>query len=208
MTGDDDLRRRLRDGDPARAAGPLDPQQSRSAHEILERAMATADLHDTTTPLPDQAPRPGRRRLLAVGVAAAAVVAVGGGLALSGVLGGDDAPAEASTLALTAAPGDALGSCAIFSVDTLAAQPVALAGTVTAVSGDVATLDVSRWYAGGDADLVTVTSTQGGAALDGVDLVVGEDYLLTATDGVVSGCGYSGPASPELASSFDEAFGG
>lgn len=207
MTGDDDLRRRLHDGDPARAAGPLDPHQSRTAHEILERAMATADLHDATTPLPDRAPRPGRRRLLAVGVAAAAVVAVGAGLALSGVLGGDDAPAESSTLALTAAPGDALGSCAMFSVDTLAAQPVALAGTVTAVSGEVATLDVSRWYAGGDADLVTVTSTQG-AALDGVDLAVGADYLLTATDGVVSGCGYSGPASPELAASFDEAFGG
>ncbi len=95
----------------------------------------------------------------------------------------------------------------MFSVDTLAAQPVAVTGDVTAVSGEVATLEVDRWYAGGDADLVTVTSTQGGAALGGVDLVVGEDYLITAADGVLSSCGCSRPASPELAASVCRADG-
>ena len=45
-------------------------------------------------------------------------------------------------------------------------------------------------------------------ALDGVELVAGEEYLLTATDGVVNGCGFSGPSTPELEAAFDEAFGG
>ncbi len=35
---------------------------------------------------------------------------------------------------------------------------------------------------------------------------VGERYLVTATDGTVNGCGFSGPATPELERAFEEAF--
>lgn len=211
MTGDDDLRRRLRGVDPARPGGPTDPQQSPSAHEILERAMRTADLHDSSTPVDDEtSPRPGRRRWLAMaGVAATAVVAIGGGLALTGVLGGGDETAIGpTTLALTAAPGDPSASCLVFDVATLAQAPTALAGTVVSVADGTATLDVDRWYRGGDADRVTVSTAGQSAALDGTELVAGGEYLITAADGVVSSCGYSGPASAELESAYDEAFGG
>jgi hypothetical protein len=100
-------------------------------------------------------------------------------------------------------------SCIVFDVAVLADMPVALAGTVSSVAGTTATIEVERWYRGGPADVVTVTSDQRGVALDGVELVAGQDYLVTATgDGVVNGCGYSGPATPELEAAFDQAFGG
>lgn len=46
------------------------------------------------------------------------------------------------------------------------------------------------------------------AALDGVDFVVGDQYLVTATDGFVNGCGFSGPATSEFETAFTSAFGG
>ena len=55
---------------------------------------------------------------------------------------------------------------------------------------------------------VAVPSEQTSAALDGVDFGQGQRYLLTATGGVVNGCGFSGPATPELERAFDEAFPG
>jgi hypothetical protein len=216
VTGDDELRRRLRDVDPARPGGPTSSQPGPTAHDILERAMRTAEQHptSTTTPGPEYPagllPGGRGRPLLVAGLAAAAVAVVGGGLALSGVLGSaDGTPSPAPTLALTAAPGDAASSCAVFDVGILAAMPTALSGTVTAVDGTTVTVEVDRWYRGGPADVVTVSSDQRGAALDGVELVAGEDYLITAgEDGVVSSCGYSGAATPELRSAFDQAFGG
>ncbi len=215
MDADDDLRRRLHDADPLRGNGSGVPRQSPRAHEILERAMRIADQHDPSTttvpePLPDadDPRRRGGRWPALVAVAAAAVVAVGAGAALSGVLTDDETGSPASTLALTAAPADAMSSCMMFDVAVLSGMQTALAGTVTSVDGTTATVDVERWYRGGPADVVTVTSDQRGVALDGVELVAGEEYLLTATDGVVNGCGFSGPATPELEAAFDEAFGG
>jgi hypothetical protein len=41
----------------------------------------------------------------------------------------------------------------------------------------------------------------------GVEFADGQTYLVTATDGTVNGCGYSGLATPELQSAFDSAFG-
>jgi hypothetical protein len=46
------------------------------------------------------------------------------------------------------------------------------------------------------------------AALDGVGWQGRERHLLTATDGTVTGCGMSGPATPDLATAFDQAFAG
>ena len=71
------------------------------------------------------------------------------------------------------------------------------------------TLEVDRWFRGGDADLVTIgIQDANSVALDGVDFVEGERYLVTATHGIVNGCGYSGPATPEFEQAFDEAFTG
>ena len=44
--------------------------------------------------------------------------------------------------------------------------------------------------------------------IGGVTFEPGQQYLITATDGVVNYCGFSGPVSPELQALFDQAFPG
>jgi hypothetical protein len=144
--------------------------------------------------------------VLAAAVAVAVAVAgVAGAIALSG----DDAPADA--LALTSAPEDLMQMCIEVTPETLGDPAVELAfeGTVTAVDGAQATLTVDRWYRGGDAEVVTVTSPDDSetALLGGVTLDEGSTYLISASDGAVRSCGQSGPASPELEALFAEAFG-
>jgi hypothetical protein len=46
------------------------------------------------------------------------------------------------------------------------------------------------------------------ALIDGFDFEVGQQYLITAAEGTVNFCGYSGPATPELTAAFDQAFAG
>ena len=224
---DDELRARLARIDPAPAGSPVDPVTSPRASELVERAMSTpnvqtpdlqtsdghtSDGHTSGVPAPadDLAARRRRRRWLLPAAAAAILIALVGGFLLLG--GGTDPirDEDPTTLALSLPPGDAAGSCLVFDVQFLAQMPVALAGSVTAIEGGLVTLDVDRWYRGGDADLVTVAvpPQQSSAALDGVDFRVGERYLITATDGVVNGCGYSGPATPELEQAFEQAFAG
>lgn len=203
MTGDDDLRLRLRRVDPASRDADPGPPTSRTAHEILERAMQTID-HDIQTP----PSRPGWRRapvLLAAGAAAAVAIGIG----VVTMSGESDPPqSEApTTLALTAPPGDTMSSCMVFDEALLAQMPVAFSGRVTELADGNVTIDVDRWYRGGTADLVTVDSLNANVALDGVDFEAGGSYLVTATDGVVNVCGFSGPATPELEAAFEQAFG-
>lgn len=203
----DDLRARLARIDPA-GAGPVDPVTSPRAQELLERTMQTLE------PLPvvrelTRAPRWRRPAL----VAAAAVAAVGIGLTAT-QLGSEDSPAvKAPTTVALAVPGGGgvtMGSCIRFDVAILRDMPVALAGTVVAQDAESVTLKVDRWYKGGTADQVRIATPAGttSVALDGVDFEKGRRYLLTATNGTVNSCGYSGPATPELEKSFAEAFGG
>jgi hypothetical protein len=210
------LRARLSRLDPAGPAVPVDPVTSPRAADLMERAMHTPELQSTDLePAVDLAAARRRRRpsvWLAAAVAAAAAVIVLGVV----VLGGGSGPAgtpekEATTLALTLPDSSgAAGSCIQFDVAFLREMPVAFAGTVSGIDERQVTLDVDRWYRGGDADVVTlaVPGQQSSAALDGVDFRSGERYLVTATDGTVNGCGFSGPATPDLERAFDEAFGG
>ncbi|UOY02180.1 hypothetical protein [Blastococcus sp. PRF04-17] len=129
------------------------------------------------------------------------------------LLRGGDGPGadrEPAPLALELPAADAAMSCVMFDVAFLAQMPVAFAGTVTGIEDGQVSLDVDRWYRGGTAERVTIAvpPEQSSAALDGVDFRTGERYLITATDGTVNGCGFSGPANPELESAYDEAFGG
>ena len=103
-----------------------------------------------------------------------------------------------------------MSSCLRFDVAILRDMPVAFAGTVTKLTDETVTLDVDRWYTGGTADRVTVSvpDTQTSIALDGVQFVDGKRYLLTATNGTVNGCGFSGPVTPELDQAYAQAFGG
>ncbi len=215
MTGpasDDGLRARLARLDPAGADVPVDPVTSPRAADRLERTMT----HTIEPPVTDSAPRSRRPRRTVVAVAAVGGVAAAtaGALLLGGGGGGggDGAPRdEATTLALSLPPSDVAGSCIRFDPALLAGMPVAFAGSVTALEADTVTLEVDRWYTGGDADLVrlAVPGEQTSAALDGVDFEEGERYLVTASEeGTVNGCGFSGPATAELEQAYDTAFAG
>ena len=206
----DDLRARLARVDPVRSAPSPEPFTSPRAQELLERAMtSTTDTPVTEAP---RVPR-SRRPLLAVAAAVLGVAAVGG--VVAALQGDDDAAPAAAPVTLDlalpeSAAGPSMGMCLMFDVATLKAMSPALAGTVTSVDGDTVTLDVTKVYAGADVDRVVVTQPGGASAvaLDGVAFEEGKSYLVTAADGTVNGCGYSGPDTPELRKSFDEAFGG
>jgi hypothetical protein len=147
----------------------------------------------------------GHRRRPASRWALGVVAAVVTGLAGCGSADGGE------PLALLLPASDAASSCVPFDAGTLGGMPVAFAGTVTAADAAQVTLDVDRWFAGGDAEQVrlAVPDGQTSAALDGVDFRAGERYLVTATDdGTVNGCGYSGPATADFEDAFDRAFGG
>lgn len=215
--GDKPLRAELAALDPTRPGGPVPVVDLPPDH--LEELIMSTTAHDPAAidrdePVAVTAPSRGRGRWLAAAAALVLVVAgvVGGAMVLS------DAQKPISDqprgVALTTGPAGAMSSCVRFDVTYLKDMPVALAGTVTEVGGDTVTLTVDRWYRGSaeqeQATTVTI-STPGGAtsaALDGVDFEQGMKYLVTATNGTVNGCGFSGPAAPQLEASYREAFGG
>jgi hypothetical protein len=207
---DDELRARLSLLDPAPAGSPVDPASSPRAADLLESTMQTLDLD---APLPEQTTR--RRWHRPALAAASVVVAAALGIGALQLTGDDDEPAvKAPTTVALSVPagsgdGTTMSSCIMFDVAILRDMPVALAGTVVAQDADSVTLDVDHWYKGGNADQVRIATPAGttSVALDGVEFEQGKRYLLTATDGNVNACGYSGPATPELEKSYAEAFG-
>ena len=146
------------------------------------------------------------RWLVGIAAAAALVLAVGGVIALTG--GGTDPVASGPPLELTAGGEDPMAMCIVFSVEELAKAPLAFEGTVTTVEGDTVTLDVDHWFKGGDAGQVILNAPQGMEALiAGIPFEVGGQYLITAYDGNVNYCGFSGPSTPDLRSAYEQAFG-
>lgn len=202
---DDDLRAALAAVDPARSAD-LDPLTSPRARELLERVMTSDLITPTPAASPDAAPS--RRPWLAA--AAAAVLVVGAGATYLATTGDDPAGGE---VVLALPGGDpTIMSCLPVNEGRAALEQmtVALAGTATAVSESEVRLEVSRWYRGGDAGTVVLRNApeQQQALVGATDFLVGEDYLVSASDGSVSVCGLTGPVSPELQSAYDEAYGG
>jgi len=189
---DDDLRNRLAASNPTPPSEPVDPITSGRARALMENIMTT------TTSKPRIEPR--RYRL--VGAVAAALVVVIGGAALLG-------PGNAGEPLVLAGPGgDITSICMPFEVGTLGDMTPAFGGTVVELTDSVATIEVDRWFTGGDAEIVEIQYTPGFEALIGTPtLEVGQRYLITASDGVVNGCGYSGLATPEYEAAFEQAFG-
>jgi hypothetical protein len=161
-----------------------------------------------------------------VAAAAAAVIAGVGGYALSGL--GDsasqaptardgqtattddgahaDGPLAGVTTELTGqAP---LGRCAPPDASFIAAGTQAFEGTVTSIEGDTVTLQTTDVFTGevGETVQVTAPPDQFGALVQAVDFREGQTYLVSATDGMVSVCGTSGPATSDLRSLYDQAF--
>ncbi|HVM55461.1 MAG TPA: hypothetical protein VNT54_09420 [Solirubrobacteraceae bacterium] len=197
----DELRDRLAAIDPAHDVA-TEPPTTSSSRSRLERIMHT-DPNVTT----DRPSTPGAaRRPLLLAAAAAVAVAVAGGVVLT--RGGDESPvASGPPVELTLGASDAMASCLPVDAEILADMPVAFAGTATAVEGDTVTLTVEEWYAGGDAGTVVIHAQSGMEALiDGFTFAEGEAYLVSAAEGTVSFCGFSGPATDELRAVYDEAF--
>lgn len=200
---DDDLRARLARLDPMPASIPVDPPTSPRAQDLLERVMLTTE--QTFDP---PAPAPRWRRPAVLAAAAVAVLAVGVGALVAGSGGGSSPAKHRTTLALQAPPPPRPGmnACIRFSVDLLKEKPVAFGGTVTSVSPGLVTLSVDRWFKGGSADVVTVGVPERNTAVGTIEMVQGKRYLVSATDGTVNTCGYSGEATPDLEAAFEQAF--
>ncbi len=217
----DELREQLGKLDPMHPGVPVESPTTTSARNRLEQIM--------NTPLIEQGPSDSRSELgrqpstrkrtardnprrmwLIVGSAvASAVVALGVGAAL--ITGNSDEGSEIAAgppLELSLGDSNITASCMQFDVAVLADMSPALAGTATSVDGDTVTLTVDHWYTGGDAATVILHAPTGMQALiDGFDFETGKQYLITAAQGNVNFCGYSGLATPELTAAFQQAFG-
>ena len=199
----DELEQRLRAADPAPPTAPVDTSRSPRARTLVEQIMT--DTLTDPSPAPDS-PGPGRRVLL---LAAAAVVVLAGIAGAAVLAGDDDTQPTAITLAGDASgAGPTMESCIQLSPELLTPVDLAFSGRVTSIDGDQVTLEVTKWFKGGDADEVIVTAASGNeqVLLGGVEFETDGRYLVTATNGTVNSCGMSGPYSSELESMFNEAF--
>jgi hypothetical protein len=156
----------------------------------------------TTTPT-----NPGHTRWY---IATAAAIAVAVAISIPAVFGGSPGATVAGTpVELSLGEGAGLASCMAFDTAILGGMPLAFEGTATSVDGEHVTLSVDRWFKGGEAATVELFAPAGMQALiGGIDFVEGDQYLVSATDGNVNYCGYSGPATPEYRAAFEEAFAG
>jgi hypothetical protein len=194
----DQLRERLARLDPMHSGVDVEPP----SRELLEGIMSTPVIEQPETGHGQRS----NRWLVGIAAAAALVLAVGGAIALTG--GGTDPVASGPAVELTAGGEDLTAMCIMFSVEELARAPLAFEGTVTTVEGDTVTLDVDHWFKGGDAGQVILNAPQGMEALiAGIPFQVGGQYLITAYDGNVNYCGFSGPSTPEFRAAFEQAFG-
>lgn len=184
----DNMRERIARLDPMSPG--VSARTTESSRHLLEEIMSN-----------EVAPRSDARKWLPPAAAAVVVAGIAAAFALGG---GGSQP-----LVLSAGHDDPMAMCIEFSVEELAKAPLAFEGVVTDVSGEAVTLDVTDWFRGGDADSVTLKAASGMEALiGGVPFAEGESYLITAYDGVVNYCGFSGPATADLRAAFAEAFGG
>lgn len=220
---DDELRTWLRRLDP-QATAPVDPITGPRARHLLEHTMTTQTTTDTSqgtgtsATLEETGAVDERgatrawlpRRRVVTAVLGAAAVAVTAGVLWNPTGDRSGVPVKKSTLALALPDGTSAASCIRFDAAILKDIPVAFAAKAVSVGPETITLDVTRWYAGGTAQVVTL-STPGAntsIALDGVTFEAGKDYLVSATDGTVTSCGYSGEANPTLQQAYTTAYGG
>jgi hypothetical protein len=210
MIDDDELRARLSQIDPLPASVPVDSFTSVVAQDLLERIMAT----EINSKSPKNTDKFWRKPGVLTGLAAAVItLAI---VAISVTSGGPATPTKAkTTVALKVAGGGtstSSASCIQFSVSFLREMSTAFGGTVTKIDQGTVTLTVDHWFKGGTAEVVTLTTLPGDAnaavSIDGVDFVQGRRYLVTATNGTVNSCGFTGEATPVLEKAFAEAFPG
>lgn len=200
----DELRQRLASIDPMQPGVSTRSVTDEPSRRQLETIMSTPT-RERTAP----AGAPNRNWIPAVAALAALVVAIGAVITLAD--GPGSTPEAASPMALNAGGEDAMASCIMFSTEELErVAEIAFEGTVTAVDGPEVTLSVDRWFRGGGetSDVVLNAPLGMEALIGGIPFTVGEQYLITAQDGNVNYCGFSGPATPEFRAAFETAFAG
>ncbi len=199
---DDALRARLRGIDPMPDSVRYPTTSGRSARELMEQIMQTEPSPTSRTNQPTT-----WWKTPAAAVAAVATVAV---LGVGGVAA-FNRPATSPTFMALEGGGaaDPMAMCMQIDATSLGMFPVAFAGTAIEMTDGVATLEVTEWFRGGDADRVTIEAPPAQPALiGGVDIEVGGDYLITADNNTVSSCNFSDAASPELEALYRQAFDG
>jgi len=197
----------------------MDPkleQRLRGADPMARRTLDDANdqdwLRETAHSVTTQPPRSRRPRALVLGAAAAALMlaATAGGFLLRSTGDSGGATVAAPTVTnLTLGPEDTMSMCMAFSVEALSPLPVAFSGEVTEKTADEILIDVDTWYRGGDTDQVRLSAPDMSMTSLGssIDFQEGARYLVTATDGTVNYCGFSGPWTKEKADAFAAAFG-
>ncbi|WP_395690945.1 hypothetical protein [Nocardioides sp.] len=207
----DELRQRLQASDPAASLPAADPD---GVARLLEDVMSTEPTTETR-----ETGTHGRSPLTWLVAAAAVLIIAGIGVfAVRGLDGGPAAPPSAGggtggaqTVTELGAPAAAAYSakCLVPNAETLAQQDVAFDGTVSSITDGTVTLDVTHWYAGGDTDLARVKAPpeELQELVGAVRFEPGGRYLVSASDGQVTVCGFSAPWSSELADLYQQAFG-
>jgi hypothetical protein len=222
MTDDDQLLRdQLRALDPAASLPAAEPARVARLLEETRSDERDSDLPET------RATGVHERSRLTWLVAAAAVLLIAGVVGAFVLLerGTDEVPAAgpgasadaggasagaATATTLSVPPNAGAGRCAVPSAEILARQSLAFDGVVTEIADGLITLTPSIFYAGDPTDVVRVEAPPEvlQQLLLAVEFEVGSRYLVSASQGRVSVCGYSGPWSPDLEQLFVEAFPG
>lgn len=207
---DDELLARLRSVDPASSLPPADPI---GVARLLEDTMSDLIDHvDETDPTP-QTGTHGRNPLTWL-VAAAAVLIIAG-VGAFGLLNNDSGPDQVPSAGsdptmthLSARAQGASGKCMVPNAELLSTQTLAFAGTVQEITDGVVTLEPTRFFTGEVTDLVEIEAPSADLQelVGAVKFEVGGRYLVSATDGQVTVCGFSGAATPELTDLYDQAF--
>ncbi len=194
--------RRLRDADPL---------ARRTTDETRDQDWLSEAAQSATTRPPSRRPR---AVVLVAAAAAVVLAAAAGGFLLRGTDDSSGSTDGSTTAAptvtdLTLGAEDTMAMCMALSDDALSPMPVAFGGEVSEKTGDEVLIDVDTWYRGGDTDQVRLTApdTSMTSLGVGIDFQVGSRYLVTALDGAVSYCGFSGPWTQELADAYAAAFG-
>lgn len=231
---EEDLRALLAAVDPAATLSAADPAGvARLMEDTMSRTPETPLTGETPVTGETRSDHLHHRSRLTWMVAAAAAAIIVGGAAFA-VFGGEgegpgaaseapdvvDSSGEAvpgaagtpSVTELSVLGGSASGKCLTpeAAPEVVSAQALVVDATVESISGGVVTLAPTRFYAGEETDLVTVTEPGGDLQmlLSAVEFEEGGRYLVSATDGQVTLCGFSAPYSEGLASVYDEAFAG
>ena len=204
----------LNDHDPVellRRSNPVQAERLPSANLARIRARVQENLMTETQSGRGGMPtvRPVRLAIGVAGVLAAAVLAVAAfgpraPLAPPQPSGGDGGVGGGG--------GGGTAMCIRYDLEILAQAEYAFDGTVTAIDGDKVTFAVGQWFRGSGDPTVTLTEVGlGSGAVFSEPLVgfeVGGRYLVSGSDGIVTGCGFSMPYDDANAAEWAATFGG